>query len=476
MTDINDFDKEFVSRIRESTAEFIRVLRTEYKGNLPKRRIYVPEGRSVVEKDVARPRLVLQNSKNIGAKIFRDTAEWIEANPDRSYRWEDTHLEQEHLIEDFAHDLIELCYDIVEATGGLVWEEEAFERAAERFLIDMSYMGPLGPISTEFKTIFPLTGFTFSGEKIELASDIRILDRQDGEWIAQIEISELTPKEVATIYTCERSRSIGEGRAPGEISHGIKINMNGSPYAANDEQVRTAVITGLRLFKSLAASVHGNRGYRMAEGPLAYREGILDVYATIGPMSTPVPPYSRRTYNMRSEEKEWFGEFWSRYKDEFNAESESNIARSLRRFNETHQKQNVEDRIVDCAIALEGTLLQDVNPGSSITFRLMLRSGLLLDNKTPYNRETIREVFRAIYIARGEIVHSNRQLDEIIEENKRFEIFDTGKPTPREFASITRHLLGRTLLRYIVEKVDIGRSVAEVNQEMDAAALNADYQ
>lgn len=475
MTDLDDFDEEFVDRLRESTAEFIELVEAEYEGDLPSRTIYVPEGETIVEKEITRPRFVLENSKDIGAEVFRETAEWIEANPDRSYRWEDPYLDQERLIESFAHDLVELSYEIVEAAGELVWKEEAFERAAKRFLVDMSYMGPLGPISTEFKTVFPLTGFTFSGEKIELANDIHIVDRHDGEWIAQIEISKLTPKEIATIYTTERSRNIGEKKGTRQASHGIKVSMNGSPYAANDEQVRAAVVTGLRLFKPLETSVHGDKGYRMMRGPLAYREGILDVYMSMGPMSKPVPPYSRRAYEMSSDEKKWFEEFWSRYKNEFNTESGSNIARSLRRFNETYQKPNIEDRIVDCAIALEGTLLQDINPGSSLTFRLMLRSGLLLENDAVYSREILREIFRAIYIARGEIVHSNRQLDEIIEGSDRFEIFDTGKPAPRGFASISRRLLGRTLLRYIIEKVDNGKSIAEINQEMDTAALNADY-
>ena len=59
-----------------------------------------------------------------------------------------------------------------------------------------------------------------------------------------------------------------------------------------------------------------------------------------------------------------------------------------------YRKTNVEDRIVDCAIALEGTLLQDINLRSSLTFRMVLRSGILLDNRIRFDRPTIREIFR----------------------------------------------------------------------------------
>lgn len=78
---------------------------------------------------------------------------------------------------------------------------------------------------------------------------------------------------------------------------------------------------------------------------------------------------------------------------------------------------------MDCAIALEGTLLQDINPGSSLTFRLMLRSGLLLD-RIVEDRERVREFFRALYSARGDIVHSNKQLEKFINDYDQFDFYE----------------------------------------------------
>jgi len=49
------------------------------------------------------------------------------------------------------------------------------------------------------------------------------------------------------------------------------------------------------------------------------------------------------------------------------------------------------------------------------------------------------------------------------------------KPAPRQFVLIARDVLTKILLVYIVEEVDRGKSIAEVNQEVDEAALNAQY-
>ena len=47
--------------------------------------------------------------------------------------------------------------------------------------------------------------------------------------------------------------------------------------------------------------------------------------------------------------------------------------------------------------------------------------------------------------------------------------------TSQEFINTSRYLLAYTLHLYMREKVENGKSIAEINQEMDAAALNANY-
>jgi hypothetical protein len=292
-------------------------------------------------------------------------------------------------------------------------------------------------------------------------------------------LSKLTAEELASVYMWEGSREFrNTGNAFNESSHGIKIRMNGSPHASHDDQVRAAIVSGLRLFKQESPEIHGGPGYRMIPGALSHREDILDVCVSMKPMSTRTGAQSRQRYELQSNERDEFSEFWRRYKNKLNTESDDNTSKSIRRYNEMYRKTNFEDQVVDCAIALEGTLLQDVNPGSSITFRMMLRSGLLLDEAVSFDRKTVRELFKSIYAARGDIVHKNSQLEEVIEKNDIFEldVFDKDRDRPDDFVEVIRILLARILLRYIQKEVDEGKSVAEVNQEIDTAALNAEYQ
>jgi hypothetical protein len=490
MVKIDDFDDEFVSEIRDATADHVSLVREKSNVELPVREIYVPKNNKIIKKSITWPSRILRSHTKERTETLRPVAEWIEANPSQSYRWEQLignplddkqptvsdHVpdpNRQHLIDTFERDLSELAQEIVNYTGRLEWTEDAFERAAEEFLVDTSSQGPLGNISKNFTTLFPLVDFELNADSIELAPDIPLVERQDGEWIAEIKISEITDEELATLYTHDGSRTIGDKRF-GKTTHAIKVTSNGSPHASNDDQVRAAIVTALRLFKPHQATVHADRGYRLEEKVLNHREGIFDVVGGMLPMSTPGTPYYGDEYRLDSSEAKVFEDFWEIYNSELNTELDSNIGRALRRFNYVHQRGDLEDRLVDSAIALEGTLLRDVNPGSSLTFRLRLRSGMLLDGYLRYDRKTIRDLFRALYIARGDIVHSDRQIDEIIDNQDRFDLFEQGKPNAEEFVQISQILLSKTLLRYIVEKVENGKSITEINREMDVAALNAE--
>lgn len=496
MVELEDFDEEFVSKLQELSKDVISIIDNEFDGELPTRSVYVAEEGTIVEKDIEWPGRILNQYRSEISEPLRETAEWMEDNPDRSYRPETVidpfrsesqpvtndfiqNPSDKHLIATFEMYLFEIVEDVINRGEKLEYDDEAFTEAAKRHLINTSYMGPLGRISEEYKVVFPLLNFALSGEALELDADVRIIDRFDREWISHIELSELTAQELAGIYTFEGSRKFrGSRTAFNDASHGLKISMNGSASASHDDQVRAAIISGLRLFKQESPEVHGGPGYRMRPGALSHRENISNVCVSMKPMSTRTGAQSRKRYELQSNERDEFSEFWRSYKDKLNTESDDNTSKSIRRFNEMYRKTNIEDRVVDCAIALEGTLLQDVSPGSSITFRMMLRSGLLLDEAVRFDRKTVRELFKSIYAARGDIVHKNSQLEEVIEKNDIFEldIFDKDRDRPDDFVEVIRTLLARVLLRYIQKEVDEGKSVAEVNQEIDTAALNAEYQ
>ena len=79
--------------------------------------------------------------------------------------------------------------------------------------------------------------------------------------------------------------------------------MNGSHAATNDDQVRAAVVTALRLLEPQEPAVHGDKLYRMQPGPLNHREGIVEVVSASGAMSTPTAPISKKTYKIDSRKK-----------------------------------------------------------------------------------------------------------------------------------------------------------------------------
>lgn len=135
MAELADFDEEFVDRLRESTAGFIKSVGAAYDGQLPVKTIYVPEDEKIVEKDISWPLPLLDSYRKKTSEAFRETARWIEANPDRSYRWEgeifnpslqdkQPYLDdlvydpnQEQLIKAFENDLFNLSREIVKYTG-----------------------------------------------------------------------------------------------------------------------------------------------------------------------------------------------------------------------------------------------------------------------------------------------------------------------------------------------------------------------
>lgn len=167
-----------------------------------------------------------------------------------------------------------------------------------------------------------------------------------------------------------------------------------------------------------------------------------------------------------------FSTFWDRYASYF-TDQNSPYDKPLVRFEEMFHKRRDEDAILDCLIALEGTLLRGTQ-GSSYAFRIGLRGSFLLDgsNRLSWNREKIRDFLSGLYAVRGEIVHQDRSLADAIDEFNNSELDNYSASALAEEARV---VFAKILLRYIDHDIDHGLSINEVNQDLDQAALDASY-
>lgn len=173
-------------------------------------------------------------------------------------------------------------------------------------------------------------------------------------------------------------------------------------------------------------------------------------------------------------EESKFADFFAGHRGLIKTETEGMFSRSLRRLNQMNEKGNRADCIVDCAIAFEETILKTVTQETSFTFRLGLRGSLLLDDRIPYDKGEIRSFFKALYYARGEIVHSDKPLSVIAAED-RFELETISDPDSREFVQHARVLLAEVIKGYMKHRTDRGLSIADVNKEIDEAVYDTTY-
>jgi hypothetical protein len=86
MAELEDFDEEFVNRLQKLAEDVISIVDGEFDGELPTRSVYVADGGTVVEKDIEWPGRILNQYRSEISEPLRETAEWMEANPDKSYR------------------------------------------------------------------------------------------------------------------------------------------------------------------------------------------------------------------------------------------------------------------------------------------------------------------------------------------------------------------------------------------------------
>ncbi|QRY26062.1 hypothetical protein [Halobacterium sp. BOL4-2] len=401
-------------------------------------------------------------------------------------------------IEDSLRDFTGLVMDYA---GSFEFTDAAFEAAYD------NQFEPDYADRVEYEILVPLKGVR-AGSDISLGtsfrfdsqfdgpyhiSDIAVTDISDTEWngIATFDApfdasNNVQTPEVVQDYsyskvlrvTIERRRqNIREyilenrGEDPDELrAESVSVlTVDNLSYMIHDHLVRELVDTVERTFHHYKPRCDPGfgTGYILSPSWMSYRDISEDIVDEL---------YVERDAGhgelVLENGQNGFKTFWDKYASYF-TDQDTHYDKPLVRFEEMFHKRRNEDAILDCLIALEGTLLRGTQ-GSSYTFRLGLRGSFLLDgsNQLAWNREKTREFLSGLYAIRGEIVHQDRSLEDAIDEVNNSELENYNASSLAEEARV---VFARIILRYIDHDINHGLSIDEVNQHMDQAALNASY-
>lgn len=481
----DQFSEEFISRLRNCAKEAIEYIseNTDIE-ELPERNKYTHNDES---KLIEQKTKFLEDSAQVHREkledIFRKLAEWaventsesfevelyIETQPGEDIKIEDINYNpnSEEKIEVYIRRFVEFTSSLLEYSNNLNFDESSFQAAVselEETTLD---------IPQEYIVICPIVNLDLSVDNLRLANEFDIADRQEGEWVKKIEISDLTMSEKAMIYNAEkRSQFRDTGLGNRDWPNRIKITMEGFKYASNAEQIVETITSSLRLLSPDSEPVAAGPQYRYKpERP--YIDGKVPRWSSMtGPEFILRTARTGVMHELDSERSSRMEEFWDKNANLINPYGNSEFSAAIRRYNETYKKSNFEDRIVDAVIAIEGTVLKDLGNQSSISFRLGTRCALLLDERK-IDQDILHLFLKNLYYSRGEIVHKNRQIDDIMSDDRfrKIEKIDTEK----DFVNETRILLSKIIRAYLSYKNATGKNITEINQDIDNTLRDTSY-
>lgn len=401
-------------------------------------------------------------------------------------------------IEDSLRDFAGLVLDYA---GGFDFDDSAFEAAYD------AQFEPDYADREEYEILVPLRGVR-AGSDITLGTGLQFDSQFDGPYhFSNIEITDVSDTEwngMATFdapfdapnniqlpeptqdYSYSNVLRVTIERRRQNVREYILNNRGGDPSKLDAESVSVLTVDNLsakihdylmrELADTLERTLHHYKprcdpgfgtGYILSPSWLAYRGIAVDIIDEVN-----VEREEGHGEIVLEDSQNGFSTFWDRYAPYF-TDQDSHYDKPLVRFEEMFHKRRDEDAILDCLIALEGTLLRGTQ-GSSYIFRIGLRGSFLLDgsNRLSWNREKIRDFLSGLYAVRGEIVHQDRSLADAIDEVNNSELDNY---SASDLAEEARVVFAKILLRYIDHDIDHGLSINEVNQDLDQAALDASY-
>lgn len=379
--------------------------------------------------------------------------------------------------------LSKLIADTLDYAGKFEFDEDAFDAVFE------DTIPPLYNHFKDFEYVIPISGLAKSFSAVKLSpheSEFEDGSSSIAEFVSDLELGPLTESEMSGIWTVDaglnaQSFTSRVHDSPSEL--GVRARIRGTVRVKDRSKTKTPSIPSNAQWEQMGVDLMQTEAERALKllrlyGPerdqvklghifvtrphwITYREGIEHLSVR---KSVPDPwVRSYWSYEFDDDDATTFREYWEEYGELL---SEESVSQPLRRFNQSFDKNSLEDRLIDCFLGFESSLMK--GPGHSYAFRLPGRATLLLADQVDEPR-FVYEFFSALRECRNTILHSNVQLDEItlnnihnLSENLR----DEGDILPRKFVVQAQVFLSKILLKYMDLMIEEDASIHDINTEL----------
>ncbi|WP_415379327.1 hypothetical protein [Halosimplex sp. TS25] len=371
--------------------------------------------------------------------------------------------------------ILEILIEVVEYAGGV----ESLPERTEKIIDDM--LGDYRAEPREIRSICPLLNFISDTDKISLpTSQFETVGLRGHFEVQDLVIKKPSPEERAALYSDSKKRVKGRTLPRNSWSHVVEVKRKTVAGTIYERQILKSLTNCLRLFEPEEGNVRLGPAYDLRDRWTSERLGIPTVGGGSPQEFTVGTQYTRRAqglrrhedYNLKPENVSDFVDFWQKYCNLANVNRETKFSNALHRYDQMYSSLFPEDHILNCSIGFEGTLLKDLGTQSSYTFRMILRGGTILDQEVDLDREEIHRFFKNLYFARGQIVHKDEVLADIIEEGNYEPL--VADPDPLKVTKLSRRMFSKLIIFYMRQKIDCNNSISETNQEVDELALSVD--
>lgn len=483
----SDFnEQELKDRLREHAKDCAKKLREEDQPYWSLE-VCLGESPNIERKEVKTPpRPVINPARR--QEFVQDAAEWLYDTGTGPELSSTTQTNRAIAVGQYRIQVCNFFSEVFKYSGGFQVDEEAFEECFIRHWLPKYE----NDSREEYELVMPIRYFSHLSEDVELSSDVPIhVDSPEHHELLSLSIRNMDSPIWNAILTYESGNFTSKYHHQNDEQTILVAKLFGTELPDPPGKVGgllvDRVVQALRLFKPSTSVVFPGPTYLIKEGWLDFRFGIPTIRnASPAPTSTPekamgiFDPYG---YELQTEEIEDFVQFWKRNGQHVKRDYSDPLFSPLQRFREMYAKEYHGDRIVECMIALEGTLLSDMSRSASYTFRLGIRAPLLLEPLTQIERKEIRKFLENLYHARGEIVHQDRSPTDIVQDDQ-FNDYDfeglsslpeaeSPENRARQFSLHARYFLANVILAYSHYGSEHGLSIQEVNEAIDDAARNA---
>ena len=480
-------------RVRECVDDFVETVREE-QDFVPKLRIAAGDRMDRKEKIIDEPSRIITFYSSRQQEFFEETAEWMHetgngfglnepADPDDEDvvflgAPEDYEPPEEPNLFSYVNALFNFAGTVMDYSGGYAVTDGGFDRAYEEHWLPKYETG----LET-FEIIIPLHLFNIPRDDeavIELSPEFELRRRRHNFYrVESLRICPITDSERLGVHTSSAGGGERFSLNPVDACE-YKIHAEiaarepeGTLYDPGEE-IGGRLATALRLFDPdpETGDLIVGTSFRQEPSWLEFREGVPD-FTVIGDAHKD-RTQRQEAYLLYPDTVDEFTEFWGHHCRRIRLDRDGQFTRSIQRFNEIWSKRFYEDQLLDCLIGLEGLLLQGVGSGSSITLRLKLRGGQILHDRLSYEREYIQKFLQDIYSLRGDIVHENQYLADVLERNSRLKVLDEMFDHPKDVVAEARRFMGASIVAYMDLTEKTGLSIDEIGELMDEAALGVD--